>query len=73
MVYHYGHMYENMQRINATVAHLLTTVNMMQRNLDERINWFSTLLHMAGKLEKKKQKMLILKKNQASAKVSILT
>jgi len=49
MIDHYGRMYENMQRINGTVTHLLLTVNMMQRHLDERINWFSTLLHMAGK------------------------
>lgn len=51
MIDHYSRMYENMQRINATVTHLLTTVNMMQRHLDERINWFSTLLHMAGELK----------------------
>ena len=49
MIDHYGRMYDNMQRINGTVTHLLLTVNMMQRHLDERINWFSTLLHMAGK------------------------
>ncbi|XP_052760579.1 protein brambleberry-like [Mya arenaria] len=47
MVGHYERMYTNMVRINSTVVNLLATVNMMQRHLDERINWFSTLLHMA--------------------------
>lgn len=47
MLEHYEKMYENMVRINHTVSNLLTTVNVMQRHLDERINWFSTLLHMA--------------------------
>jgi hypothetical protein len=48
MLSNYERMYENMMRINATVSHLLSTVNVMQNHLDEKINWFSTLLHMAG-------------------------
>ncbi|XP_060583072.1 protein brambleberry-like [Ruditapes philippinarum] len=47
MLSNYERMYENMMRINATVSHLLSTVNVMQNHLDEKINWFSTLLHMA--------------------------
>lgn len=47
MLDHYMKMYENMVKINATISHLLTAVNHMQRHLDERINWFSRLLHMA--------------------------
>lgn len=48
LVGQYERMYDNMVRINVTVSSLLTTVHLMQRHLDERINWFSTLLHMAG-------------------------
>ncbi|KAL4220858.1 hypothetical protein ACF0H5_019125 [Mactra antiquata] len=47
MLQYYNIMYENMKKMNLTVTHLLDTVNMMQLHLDERINWFSTLLHMA--------------------------
>ncbi|XP_045162493.2 protein brambleberry-like isoform X2 [Mercenaria mercenaria] len=47
MLNNYERMYENMMKINTTVSHLLSTVNVMQNHLDERINWFSTLLHMA--------------------------
>ena len=50
MLGHYGLMYENMMKINKTVSHLLTTVNSMQEHLDERINWFSHLLNVAGML-----------------------
>lgn len=47
---HYKLMYDNMMKINATVSHLLATVHSMQENLDERINWFSHLLNIAGML-----------------------
>ena len=49
MLSHYSVMYDNMMKINSTVSHLLTTVNSMQEHLDERINWFSHLLNLAGK------------------------
>ena len=45
---HYSLMYDNMMKINTTVSHLLSTVNTMQDNLDDRINWFSHLLNVAG-------------------------
>ena len=50
MLSHYSVMYDNMMKINSTVSHLLMTVNSMQEHLDERINWFSHLLNLAGKI-----------------------
>ncbi|KAL5015168.1 hypothetical protein ScPMuIL_009438 [Solemya velum] len=50
MVSHYQTMYSNMERINTTVIHLLTTVKSMQANLDDKIDWVT---HVLGGAENK--------------------
>lgn len=44
MMKQYDLMYENLIKINTTVAHLLSTVSVMQETLDKRIAWFGQLL-----------------------------
>ena len=67
MLGQYELMYENMLRINTTVEYLLNTVQNMQRNLDDRINWFSHLLNVAGKKPYFNISLILILSNVASS------